>query len=168
MSFIHWAHLPWTDKSLSTCSTDACPLVELNYPGQIHLFQHVPMMYVLYTLSSHTLDRYISLNMFHWCMSSRWAHLPSTDTSLSTCSNDVCPLYIELIYPGQINLSQHVPVMDVLYINSSCVFLWSNRKSQTINMASQLFIFLVHISMCCFYISYSYLEIEFITENHIW
>ena len=113
--------------------------------------------------------RKISFNMFQWCMSSHWAHLPCTDKSLSTCSNDVCPL-IELPYPAQINLSQHVPMMYVLYmyINSSCVFLKSNRKSQTTNIASQLFIFLVHISKCCFYISYSYLEIEFITENHIW
>jgi hypothetical protein len=40
----------------TTCSNDVCPLVELTYPVQINLSQHVPMMYVL-SFSSPTLYR---------------------------------------------------------------------------------------------------------------
>ena len=122
MSFLHWAHLPCTDKSLSTCSNDVCPLyIELTYPGQINLSQHVPLMHVL-SLSSPTLDRYISFNMFQWCMSFiHWAHLPWTDKSLSTCSSDGCPLYklfvcIPLV---QQKVSDNKYGFAVVYISSS-------------------------------------------------
>ena len=75
----HCAHLPWTDKPLSTCSNDVC------------------------------------MSFIHW------AHLPCTYKSLSTCSSDVCPL-IELTYPVQINLSQHVPMMYVLSFSSPTLY----------------------------------------------